>query len=309
MNMAILFRKEQKKSPFAEALQELIKSEGESLILSTGFIAYNTSLNDLIVDAASNNLVKEVIIVAGYIEPEMGRMPIREYHNHIRSEYRNFTDQLKALQVTIKNQSKIQEIKERLSEIANEHNVNSKNNLLSLLSVNNINSLYHTHLKNNGAPPSEFDNKTIEYWEYIKENIIDMAKGKHCNYCKLEVFIISLFYKLFVNNNPDVSVRIVFIPETKDIKWHSKVALKVNTTEDKPLSALVGSSNLSTANLPFPDGSFYSNFTYECDVYINSNKINLSATDQDFSVIPVETKLHSIDGILDSIYKGVKDFL
>lgn len=323
MAMAILFRKESKKSPFSEALQKLIECEGEKLILSSGFFAYKTRLINWIIEAASKNKISEITIIAGYVDPNVKEdpdnpkskvIPVKQYHKKIHEEYEELNTRLQ--KISTENIAERKEITEKIKEISNKHYANFHHDFLSKFllnkSVADIISTLKEHLEGIGVPQVDYDKNVDQFWKRIEGNISENEKKKNikCEYCKLVMFVNSLYYKLFANSIHSVPVRIVFIPETKGIKWHSKVALKVTNQNDQPKSAILGSSNLTTANLPLIDGTFFDIFAFECDIYITmSTKLELNVKDQDYSVIPVEPKNHSVEGILNSIYQGVKHFL
>lgn len=321
MAMAFLFRKKQDKSPFADALQNLIKSEGEKLILSSGFFAFKTKLIDWIVEAAKNKKINEIVIIAGYMEPEIkviekestGKYTINnkcvvEYHkdHYIINKKNELEQELKEGRISEENK----DIAEHLNEIK-KHYLNIPFILFSG-SVTQINENYKKHQEKKGTPSSELEANIKSFWDHIK-SIIDKNKknNKSCNFCKLNMFVNSIYYELYKNNLYNVSVRTIFIPKLKNIKWHSKIALKLSDLEGEQVtSAIVGSSNLTTASLPLLNNKFYKDFSFECDVYITINEeLGLPINDQDFSVIPVKPTHHSPEGILNSIYQGIEPFL
>ncbi|MFJ5788996.1 hypothetical protein ACIP9G_02820 [Lysinibacillus sp. NPDC093197] len=328
MSMAFLFRKKQDKSPFAEALQNLIKSEGEKLILSSGFFAFKTKLIDWIVEAATDKKINEIVIIAGYIKPNIKVMEknftgsdynvknksVVDYH-----EYQYIYNKKNELEQVLKKgefSEKItkKDIEKHLNEI-NKHYLNTSNWFFTSFcgTVNQLNDIYKKFLENKGKKSSEFEAEIQCFWDEIKRIIDDNKNSKiECNFCKLNMFVHSIYYGLYKNKIYDVPVRIILIPKLKNIKWHSKIALKLSDLEGEQVtSAIVGSSNLTTASLPNLDNEFYYDFPFECDVYITTNEeLGLPINEQDdFSVIPVEPTHHSPEGILNSIYQGIKPFL
>ncbi|RDU38933.1 hypothetical protein DRW41_05095 [Neobacillus piezotolerans] len=296
-------------------MEQLIHSNGKKLILCSGFISFKTGLNNWILEAIKKDRIEELVIVAGYIDINSKTEGGTDFHEQKLEENKSLIKEIKDLKNTkprTEEQERcIKEKEEEQQKIGKKHFIYPiYREWMSRNTVKSISEKFRFHRKESGYP-DEKCNESI-YWEKVSE-AIDTAqiKGRYyCNYCKLKLFIISLHQQLYDMKIENLPISVIFTPEgDKGIKWHSKIALKVDSNRDEAISALVGSSNLTLANLPYSNGTFNSSFALEFDVFISPDIEVLTITDDSYAIVPVTPSIHNEKGILNSIYKGLKQFL
>ncbi|HDR7824872.1 hypothetical protein COE58_10470 [Bacillus cereus] len=310
MAMAILFRNKDTFNPFKRAMLDLIAEDGDTLILSSGYI--DLGIAEELIDGIKNSFSKkhgELIIIAGHIIDNANT----HYQNHKSTNkhchasklpFRGYTDFLNGEKIPTKNY---------VNEVINKYRYNS--------------SHYFSHYLDRlpSYVKRKPDKPPVYYMKCFENELNDLLKSTHlstlkscleknkmniCWYCHINLFTWYLRDKL-QTTCPNLNIRVVFATDFLEHSWHSKIAMMIKN--NTPIASIIGSSNLTKAVWKEGSGRFH----FEADIYIKSNStdINLHSNGTDinshndplsFSVVHVDPRNVSESQLLNKIYHSLK---
>ncbi|PEU68118.1 hypothetical protein CN397_23970 [Priestia megaterium] len=301
MGMAILFRNEDIFNPFKRAMLDLIAEDGDTLILSTGYI--DLEIADELINGIKNSFKGrhgEIIIIAGHVFDTASKhygyrhsknrnclakdLPFRGYIDFLNGEkilLNNYIDTV--VDKYISNSS-------HYSDYYNSQLSNYKKRKPGM-----IDAYYRAWFKN-------FLRNSLQNKHLSKLKVdLEKDKTKVCWYCHINVFTWYLRDQLKVDC-PNLSIRVIFATDFLNHSWHSKISMI--TKKNTPIASIIGSSNLTKAVWKERTGNFH----FEADIYIKSNGTNISlrSDTSPFSVIHVDPRTVNENQLLGEIYNGLK---
>lgn len=302
--MAILFRNEDIYNPFKRAMLDLIAEDGDTLILSSGYI--DLEIADELIDAIKKSFKTkdgELIIIAGHIFDNASK----HYQNHKKSTikncqasqlpFRGYIDFLKGEKILTKNY--VKEIVDKYINNSSHYNLHYYDLLPSYKKEKpgQLDSYYRDWFKDELINSLNGSNLSR-----LKANLVE-RKLNICWYCHINLFTWYLRDRL-QTTCPNLNIRVVFATDFLGHSWHSKIAMMIK--KNTPIASIIGSSNLTKAVWKESSGGFH----FEADIYIKSKHgtgtIDLYSDTSFFSVVHVDPRNISEDQLLTKIYGSLK---